>query len=93
MFWIPRGWVPYYAEWLLSFPRAPLGSISVQAWSLACAAIISLVSDAIVAVVALVMEAGKGSVHKGKGETMKYQSGEKAGSSGKAGAERSKKEL
>jgi len=54
MFWIPKGWVPYYAEWLLSFPRAPLGSISIQVWSLACMAIITLVSDAIVALVALV---------------------------------------
>lgn len=53
MFWIPKGWVPYYAEWLLSFPRAPLGSISIQAWFLACTAITVLVSDAIVAAIAL----------------------------------------
>jgi len=53
MFWIPKGWVPYYAEWLLSFPRAPLGSVSIQAWALACGAVILLVSDAIVALVAL----------------------------------------
>ena len=55
MFWLPKGWFPYYAEWLLSFPRAPLGSISIQAWTLACAAVILLVSDAAVAVVALVL--------------------------------------
>ncbi|KAF7946633.1 hypothetical protein EAE96_009626 [Botrytis aclada] len=55
MFWLPKGWFPYYAEWLLSFPRAPLGSISIQAWTLACAAVILLVSDALVAVVALVL--------------------------------------
>jgi len=64
MFWIPKGWVPYYAEWLLSFPRAPLGSISIQAWFLACTAIIILVSDALVAIVALV--AGLGSAQKVK---------------------------
>jgi len=58
MFWIPKGWVPYYAEWLLSFPRAPLGSISIQAWALACGAIILLVSDATVALVALFSGAG-----------------------------------
>lgn len=58
MFWIPKGWVPYYAEWLLSFPRAPLGSVSVQAWGLACGAIILLVSDAVVAIVALAVGAG-----------------------------------
>ncbi|EDO01470.1 hypothetical protein SS1G_03945 [Sclerotinia sclerotiorum 1980 UF-70] len=60
MFWLPKGWFPYYAEWLLSFPRAPLGSISIQAWTLACAAVILLVSDALVAVVALVLGARTG---------------------------------
>ena len=75
MFWIPKGWVPYYAEWLLSFPRAPLGSVSMQAWSLACGAIILLVSDAIVAIVALAMGAGS---QKAKPQPMKVPS-EKAG--------------
>ncbi|KAI9643374.1 GET complex subunit get1 [Ciborinia camelliae] len=60
MFWLPKGWFPYYAEWLLSFPRAPLGSISIQAWTLACAAVILLVSDALVAVIALVLGTGSG---------------------------------
>ena len=55
MFWLPHGRVPYYGEWLLSCPRAPLGSISIQVWGMACASIILLVSDAIVAVVGLVM--------------------------------------
>jgi tail-anchored protein insertion receptor len=59
MFWLPHGWIPYYAEWLLSFPRAPLGSISIQAWQLACTSVILLVSDAIVAVIALVVPAQK----------------------------------
>ncbi|KAI9048726.1 hypothetical protein LZ554_007557 [Drepanopeziza brunnea f. sp. 'monogermtubi'] len=58
MFWIPKGWVPYYAEWLLSFPRAPLGSVSIQSWTLACGAVILLVSDALVAIVALVKSSG-----------------------------------
>ena len=92
MFWIPKGWVPYYAEWLLSFPRAPLGSISIQAWSLACAAIILLVSDAIVATIALVTGVGKGSAQKANGDPMKF-AGEKAGSAQDAGTEKSKKEL
>ncbi|OBT65278.1 hypothetical protein VE03_04673 [Pseudogymnoascus sp. 23342-1-I1] len=55
MFWLPQGRVPYYVEWLLSCPRAPLGSISIQVWGMACAAVILLVSDAVVAVVGLVM--------------------------------------
>ena len=86
MFWIPKGWVPYYAEWLLSFPRAPLGSISVQAWALACGAIILLVSDALVATIALVMGAGKGSAQKSKEDSMKFAGEE-------ASTEKSKKEL
>jgi hypothetical protein len=79
MFWLPKGWFPYYAEWLLSFPRAPMGSISIQAWTLACAAVILLVSDALVAVVALVM-GGAGVSQKGQKEPMKVPAGqEKAG--------------
>jgi len=77
MFWIPKGWVPYYAEWLLSFPRAPLGSISIQAWFLACTAIIILISDALVAFIALVTSSGVESAQKAK-EPMAVPS-EKAG--------------
>lgn len=71
MFWIPKGWVPYYAEWLLSFPRAPLGSVSMQAWSLACGAVILLISDAIVAIVGLATGAGS---QQSKGQPMKVPS-------------------
>jgi hypothetical protein len=60
MFWLPAGRVPYYGEWLLSCPRAPMGSISIQVWGMACASVILLVSDAVVAVVGLVMVAMKG---------------------------------
>jgi hypothetical protein len=79
MFWIPKGWVPYYAEWLLSFPRAPLGSISIQAWFLACTAIIILVSDALVAIVALVAGVGSGTAQEAKKEPVAVPS-EKAAS-------------
>jgi len=90
MFWIPQGWVPYYAEWLLSFPRAPLGSISIQAWSLACGAVILLASDAIIAVRGLIVAS---KVTQGsKGEPMKV-SGEKAGSGKQSGDSGNKKEL
>ena len=54
MFWIPRRWLPWYIEWLLAFPRAPTGSISIQIWAGACAAVIQLLSSAIGAVYALV---------------------------------------
>jgi hypothetical protein len=71
MFWLPQGWVPYYAEWLLSFPRAPLGSVSIQAWVLACGAVILLVSDAIIATIELVMEMNSNRGQKIKAEPMK----------------------
>lgn len=90
VFWIPQGWVPYYAEWLLSFPRAPVGSVSIQAWQLACGSVILLVSDAIFAVIALAMEAMAKPVKQTKGEPMKM-AGEKKSTGTKAGA--SKKEL
>jgi tail-anchored protein insertion receptor len=49
LFWIPMGWLPYYAEWLLSFPMAPLGSVSIFVWSVACANVIQMFSDTLVA--------------------------------------------
>ncbi|RFU27801.1 hypothetical protein B7463_g8541, partial [Scytalidium lignicola] len=90
MFWIPQGWVPYYAEWLLSFPRAPLGSISIQAWSLACGAVILLSSDTIVAVLGLIM-ASK-STQENNGKPMGVSS-EKAGQGQQSGTSGNKKEL
>jgi len=71
MFWVPRGWAPYYAEWLLSFPRAPLGSVSVNMWVLASAAVILLTHDAVVAAVRLV--AGSGAVAGKTGEKVKVK--------------------
>lgn len=43
MFWIPKGWVPNYAAFLLAFPRAPRGSVSVQVWGIACATVVQIV--------------------------------------------------
>lgn len=57
MFWLPSGWFPYYVEWILSFPRAPLGSISIASWQTACAAAVLLFSDAIKAMLALALGA------------------------------------
>jgi hypothetical protein len=57
LYWIPKGWAPYYAEWILSFPKAPLGSVSIQIWGIACASVISLISEALVA--AFVLFAGR----------------------------------
>lgn len=57
MFWLPHGWFPYYAEWVLSFPRAPLGSISIVSWQLACNGVIMLASDTITAILGLILGA------------------------------------
>ncbi|KAI4172226.1 MAG: hypothetical protein LQ343_003661 [Gyalolechia ehrenbergii] len=46
MFWMPRGWVPGYVEFLLSFPRAPRGSVSIQVWGIACGTVMHLVGAA-----------------------------------------------
>jgi hypothetical protein len=56
MFWIPKGWVPYYAEWILSSPFAPIGAVSITMWLFACGSVIALVGEAVVAIFALTME-------------------------------------
>ncbi|KAK5011761.1 GET complex subunit get1, partial [Cryomyces antarcticus] len=43
------GWVPGYVEWILSFPRAPIGSISIQVWGIACASVVKIVGEAVAA--------------------------------------------
>ena len=73
MFWLGKGWVPYYIEWILSFPRAPLGSVSIQIWGIACAAVVRLVTQAIVAGYGLVLE--QRTAEKGKGEKIKMGAG------------------
>lgn len=92
MFWLPHGRVPYYGEWLLSCPRAPLGSISIQVWEMACASIILLVSDAIVAAVGLVMAAKSEKGQKKKEAPMKA-GGEKADTPASTEKTEAKKEL
>ena len=56
MYWLPRDWVPWYVEWILAFPRAPTGSVSIQIWGIACASVVQLASAAVVATWALVLE-------------------------------------
>ncbi len=46
--------MPGYIEWLLAFPRAPRGSVSIQIWGIACATVIQLVGAAVMAAWALV---------------------------------------
>ena len=55
MFWLAKGWVPSYVEWLLSFPRAPRGSVSILIWEMACAYVIQMVASATASVILLEM--------------------------------------
>lgn len=64
MFWLPLGLVPWYIEWILSFPRAPIGSVSIQIWGVACLTVVQLVGAAVVAV--FVLESGAAQAGKGK---------------------------
>jgi hypothetical protein len=59
IYWLPKGWIPWYGEWILSFPRAPAGSVSVQVWQLACGAVLGMLAEAVSALVALVLGPGK----------------------------------
>lgn len=45
VFALPADWFPYYIQWILSFPRAPLGSVSIQVWSNVCAKAITVMAD------------------------------------------------
>lgn len=44
---MPEGWVPGYVEWALSFPKAPIGSVSIQVWSFAVGQVVNLISGII----------------------------------------------
>ncbi|MCJ1476633.1 GET complex subunit get1 [Lambiella insularis] len=68
MFWLPRGWVPGYVEWILAFPRAQTGSISIQVWGIACASVVQIASTTIKAV--WVLAPGQKQEVKGKPEPM-----------------------
>lgn len=85
MFWLPRGWVPGFVEWALAFPRAPRGSVSVQVWGIACATVVQLVGEAVVAGWVLVRERREG---EGKG-----REGAKMGVKAGGGGGEGKKEL
>ncbi|KAK4102654.1 hypothetical protein N658DRAFT_447309 [Parathielavia hyrcaniae] len=53
MFWLPYGWFPYYIEWFASFPRAPLGSVSIAVWQWACTGMLALVFETAVGIMGL----------------------------------------
>lgn len=60
-------------EWILSFPRAPLGTVSIQTWGAACAVTISVAGDAVGSVV--VNMKTKNGVKSSQQGAMKMESG------------------
>lgn len=51
VFTLPPGWFPYYVEWLLAFPKAPMGSVSVQVWSSVCGVAVRVMAEMVSGVV------------------------------------------
>lgn len=78
MLWLPHGWFPYYAEWIISFPRGPMGSVSIASWQLACTTVVVLVSDMIRGILQFVLSFSKAPAGKTKEAPVKSTS-EKAG--------------
>ncbi|KIW66564.1 hypothetical protein PV04_05886 [Phialophora macrospora] len=68
VFTYPRGWFPWYVEWLLGFPRCPYGGVSINVWSTACGTVIALVGDVVVYLVQYVLQSRTGGQKKEKGK-------------------------
>ncbi|CUS14648.1 unnamed protein product [Tuber aestivum] len=75
VFWIPEGWVPGYVEWGLSFPKAPIGSVSIQVWTFAVTQVLRVVAPIIGSLVTSVMFMRKpvAPVQAGSGENGKKE--------------------
>ncbi|WWC71365.1 uncharacterized protein I206_105320 [Kwoniella pini CBS 10737] len=58
VFWLPEGWVPYPIAWLISFPSAPLGSVSSGAWSTVCTRVLVSLEEIVKALIAPSIPAG-----------------------------------
>lgn len=81
VFWLAHGWFPYWAEWFFSLPRAPLGSVSVASWQVACVVLISMVADLISSIAGLVTSTKqKEAPVKGQGNKTGEKSAVKEGS-------------
>ncbi|KAL8930174.1 MAG: hypothetical protein Q9208_000791 [Pyrenodesmia sp. 3 TL-2023] len=78
MFWIPAGWMPGYVEFLMAFPRAPRGSVSIQIWGIACATVVQMVGAAVAAALVLVKQRRDGAGREKEKTGMKVDSGGRA---------------
>ncbi|KAF0318697.1 Protein GET1 [Colletotrichum sp. SAR11_59] len=93
MFWLPYGWFPYYAEWLMSFPKAPMGSVSIVSWQLACNGMVTLLTELITSILGLVLKAKQGQQQQGKAKVKVPAGAANAKSESAASAQQEKKEL
>ncbi|RPA95579.1 hypothetical protein L873DRAFT_1812694 [Choiromyces venosus 120613-1] len=75
VFWIPEGWVPGYVEWGLSFPKAPIGSVSVQVWTFAVTQVLRVIAPIIGSLITSVMSTRKpmAPMPVGSGEKVKKE--------------------
>ncbi|KAJ5281410.1 CHD5-like protein [Penicillium angulare] len=72
VFALPHGWLPYYVEWILSFPRAPLGSVSIQVWNNVCASAVAVFAEMLGALLVQII-GQKGSAVPAEQEAKKAQ--------------------
>ncbi|KAI1618646.1 CHD5-like protein-domain-containing protein [Exophiala viscosa] len=56
VFTYPRGWFPWYVEYVLGFPRCPYGGVSINVWSMACGTAIALMGDVVIYAMQYVQE-------------------------------------
>ena len=73
VFALPEGWFPYYVEWILSFPRAPLGSVSIQVWSNVCGTAIAVVAEILGSLFVQAIGQNQGAMPAGDSEAKKAQ--------------------
>ncbi|KAI9749169.1 MAG: hypothetical protein M4579_006974 [Chaenotheca gracillima] len=90
LYWIPQGCVPSYVERLLAFSSAPTGSISIQVWFAACAAITALVGEALGALYLLIMTTTQGDPGKEKPQRVSANPDQSEGVDGQGPTEEKK---
>lgn len=69
VFSLPPGWFPSYVEWILAFPRAPKGSVSMQIWSGACTAAITFLAETVATTASQLKSKPAAAVHPGDTST------------------------
>ncbi|KAI5289540.1 GET complex subunit get1 [Ascosphaera aggregata] len=63
-FTLPLRWFPYPIEWLLAFPRAPTGTVSVNVWSSVCSTVVCQIGGAIIGLSTIHTAPAKGPVRE-----------------------------